>query len=63
MIFGASIRQNRRWALIMAYLFLFLFIIFFLFPPYYMLVTSFKTNREITSLEGNPLIRNCPNRS
>lgn len=56
MIFGASIRRNRRWALIMAYLFLFLFIVFFLFPPYYMLITSFKTNREITSLEGIPLI-------
>jgi multiple sugar transport system permease protein len=55
-IFSTSIRSNRRWALLLAYLFLVLFIIFFLFPPYYMLITSFKTNREITSLAGIPLI-------
>ena len=51
-----SIKRSRRWALIGAYFFLVLFIIFFLFPPYYMLITSFKTNREITSLAGIPLI-------
>ncbi|MGB1006514.1 MAG: carbohydrate ABC transporter permease, partial [Thalassobaculaceae bacterium] len=31
---------------------------FFLFPVYYMLVTSFKTNEEISSLEGSPWIIN-----
>jgi multiple sugar transport system permease protein len=49
---------NRRWALYASYFFLTLFIIFFLFPPYYMLITSFKTNEEISSLAGNPWIIN-----
>jgi multiple sugar transport system permease protein len=51
-------QQNRRWALILAYVFLVIFIIFFLFPPYYMLVTSFKTNQEISSVKGIPWIIN-----
>jgi multiple sugar transport system permease protein len=50
--------SNRRWALYASYFFLFLFIIFFMFPPYYMLITSFKTNEEISSLAGNPWIFN-----
>jgi multiple sugar transport system permease protein len=50
--------SNRRWALYASYFFLFLFIIFFMFPPYYMLITSFKTNAEISSLVGNPWIIN-----
>ncbi len=45
---------RRRWALCASYFFLFLFVVFFLFPPYYMLVTSLKTDAEIASLEGNP---------
>jgi multiple sugar transport system permease protein len=49
---------SRRWALYASYFFLILFIIFFLFPPYYMLITSFKTNEEISSLAGNPWIIN-----
>jgi multiple sugar transport system permease protein len=51
--------SNRRWALWASYFFLFLFIVFFLFPPYYMLITSFKTNEEISSLAGNPWIINA----
>jgi multiple sugar transport system permease protein len=54
----ASTGGNRRWALYASYFFLVLFIIFFLFPPYYMLITSFKTNEEISSLAGNPWIIN-----
>jgi multiple sugar transport system permease protein len=50
--------SNRRWALWASYFFLFLFIVFFLFPPYYMLITSFKTNEEISSLAGNPWVIN-----
>lgn len=53
-----SLQQNRKWALILAYVFLVIFIIFFLFPPYYMLVTSFKTNTEISSVKGIPWIIN-----
>ncbi len=54
----STIRQNRKWALILAYFFLTVFIICFLLPPYYMLVTSFKTNEEISSLKGIPWIIN-----
>jgi multiple sugar transport system permease protein len=53
-----GMQQNRKWALILAYVFLVIFIIFFLFPPYYMLVTSFKTNAEISSIKGIPWIIN-----
>ena len=42
--------KDRRWALILSYIALFAFIVAFLFPPYYMLVTSLKTNEEIASL-------------
>jgi multiple sugar transport system permease protein len=51
--------SNRRWALWASYFFLFLFVVFFLFPPYYMLITSFKTNEEISSLAGNPWVVNA----
>lgn len=55
---GSRGMSNRRWALWASYFFLFLFIVFFLFPPYYMLITSFKTNEEISSLAGNPWVIN-----
>lgn len=57
---GRSLRRSRRWALILSYVFLILFVIFFLFPPYYMLVTSLKTNEEIASLAGNPWLISGP---
>ena len=49
-----SLTANRRWALILSYFFLILFAIFFLFPPYYMLITSLKTNEEIATMVGSP---------
>jgi multiple sugar transport system permease protein len=49
-----SLRRNRRWALILSYVFLVLFAIFFLAPPYYMMVTSFKTNAEMVDISTNP---------
>jgi multiple sugar transport system permease protein len=49
-----SLARNRRWALILSYVFLIVFAIFFLAPPYYMLVTSFKTNHEMVNLATNP---------
>ncbi|MCZ6841315.1 MAG: carbohydrate ABC transporter permease, partial [SAR324 cluster bacterium] len=51
-----SMRQNRKWALVAAYFFLFVFIIFFMFPPYYMIITSFKTDAEISSVETIPFL-------
>ena len=55
-VFGRSLRRNRRWALILSYAFLVVFVIFFLVPPYYMLVTSFKSSGEIASMSTNPWI-------
>ena len=45
---------NRRWALFASYACLVVFVIFFLCPPFYMLVTSLKTNAEIANLATNP---------
>ena len=53
---GTSQTRGRRWALIAAYVCLGLFAVFFLFPPYYMLITSLKTNEEISAQSGIPLI-------
>lgn len=50
------LKQDRRWALILSYMALFFFLVLFLFPPYYMLVTSLKTNEEIASMATNPWI-------
>lgn len=49
-----SLRRNRRWALLLSYVFLIAFAVFFLAPPYYMLVTSLKTNHEMVDLATNP---------
>ncbi|HTT37907.1 MAG TPA: carbohydrate ABC transporter permease [Burkholderiales bacterium] len=49
-----SLKRNRRWALILSYVCLILFAIFFLAPPYYMIVTSLKSNVEVAHLSSNP---------
>jgi multiple sugar transport system permease protein len=54
--FRSSLRRNRHWALITSYLFLVVFAIFFLIPPYYMLVTSLKSDTEVAHLASNPWI-------
>ena len=53
-----SLAQRRRWALIGSYASLGLFAVIFLLPPYYMLVTSFKTPHEIQTMPGFPLLIN-----
>jgi multiple sugar transport system permease protein len=50
----SSLARNRRWALITSYVFLVLFAIFFLVPPYYMIITSFKTDAEVAHMATNP---------
>jgi len=50
---GSSLRRNRRWALIASYVFLIIFAIFFLIPPYYMIVTALKTDTEVAHLATN----------
>jgi multiple sugar transport system permease protein len=44
-----SMSRDRRWALRWSYFFLVLFVIFFLTPPVYMLITSLKTSAEISA--------------
>jgi multiple sugar transport system permease protein len=50
----ASVQRSRRWALILSYVFLVLFAIFFLAPPYYMIVTALKSNAEIARMATSP---------
>jgi multiple sugar transport system permease protein len=44
-----SMRQDRKRALVWSYFFLIVFVIFFLTPPVYMLITSLKTSAEISA--------------
>jgi multiple sugar transport system permease protein len=52
----ASLARNRRWALTTSYVFLILFAIFFLTPPYYMIVTALKSDAEVAHMATNPWI-------
>ncbi len=45
-----SMSRDRQWALRWSYFFLILFVIFFLTPPIYMLITSLKTSQEISAI-------------
>ena len=49
-------RGRRNVTLLVCYGLIALFMIFFLFPPYWMAITSLKTNQEIEGLTGIPLI-------
>jgi multiple sugar transport system permease protein len=51
---SSSMKRSRRWALIVSYVFLVLFAIFFLMPPYYMIVTALKSNAEVAHMATNP---------
>ena len=53
-VVGSSLRRNRRWALYASYFFLVLFAIFFLAPPYYMIITALKSDSEMAKLATNP---------
>src|SRR6202167_2790181 len=52
----SSLIRNRRWALITSYVFLVIFAIFFLIPPYYMVVTALKSDAEVARMATNPWI-------
>src|SRR5574337_372778 len=49
-----SLSRHRRWALWGSYAALSVFVIMFLVPPFYMLMTSLKTSAEISAEHGNP---------
>jgi multiple sugar transport system permease protein len=53
-----SLAQQKKRKTTYSYLALIPFLVFFLFPLYWMLLTSFKQDSEITSLKGIPLILN-----
>jgi multiple sugar transport system permease protein len=52
----SSLSRNRKWALYASYFFLILFAIFFLMPPYYMIVTALKSDAEVAHMATNPWI-------
>jgi multiple sugar transport system permease protein len=47
---AGSMRKDRRKALYWSYFFLILFVVFFLTPPIYMLITSLKSSAEIGAI-------------
>jgi multiple sugar transport system permease protein len=49
-----SMKADRRKALVWSYFFLGLFVVFFLTPPVYMLITSLKSNAEISMATSSP---------
>jgi multiple sugar transport system permease protein len=51
---GRSLKNERRWALYGSYVALIVFVVMFLVPPFYMLVTSFKTSGDISNQRGSP---------
>ena len=53
-----SLAKQKKRKLTYSYLALIPFLVFFLFPLYWMLITSFKPDSEISSLKGIPLIIN-----
>ncbi len=58
-----SMQRDRRRALFWSYVFLVIFVIFFLTPPVYMLITSLKTSAEISAATSpwwvfNPTLEN-----
>jgi len=50
----ASMKADRRKALVWSYFFLCVFVVFFLTPPVYMLITSLKSNAEISAAASSP---------
>ncbi len=55
-----SLARQRRWALWGSYIALFVFVLMFLVPPFYMLMTSLKGSAEISAQTGNPWIVHHP---
>ncbi len=57
---AGSLSRERRWALWTAYISLGIAAVMFLAPPFYMLITSFKTSGEIAGMTGNPWVVRDP---
>ena len=57
---GSSLTGQRRWALWGSYAALAVFVVMFLTPPFYMVMTSLKTSAEISAERGNPWLAHHP---
>ncbi|MCK8784955.1 carbohydrate ABC transporter permease [Roseomonas sp. NAR14] len=57
---SGSLARERRWALIGAYVALAVFVVFFMLPPFHMLITSLKGSAEIADQTGNPWMVRSP---
>ena len=55
-----SLHRERQWALWSSYAALMVFVIGFLVPPFYMIVTSFKSSAEIAAQSGSPWLVHHP---
>jgi multiple sugar transport system permease protein len=55
-----SLRRERRWALVTAYVSLVVAAVFMLAPPVYMLLTSLKTSAEVADLGAAPWLVKSP---
>ena len=55
-----SLSRQRRWALYGSYAALAVFVVMFLAPPFYMLMTSLKSAHEISAEHGNPWYAHHP---
>ena len=55
-----SVERQRKWALYGSYAALSVFVIIFLVPPFYMIMTSLKSSAEISAQNGSPWIVQNP---
>jgi len=55
-----SLHKQRQWALLGSYLALGFFVIIFLVPPFYTLMTSLKSSAEISAQTGSPWLVRHP---
>ena len=57
---GGSLHRQRLWALWGSYAALAVFVVMFLVPPFYMIMTSLKSSAEISAQAGNPWLVHSP---
>jgi multiple sugar transport system permease protein len=55
-----SLHRQRQWALWGSYIALGIFVIIFLAPPFYTVMTSLKSSAEISAQQGNPWLVHHP---
>jgi multiple sugar transport system permease protein len=55
-----SLHRERQWALWGSYAALLAFVVMFLVPPFYMIMTSLKSSAEISAQTGDPWIVHAP---